>query len=352
MAYARRLPQRCPMDGERTTNAGPHTRDRRAYAIRPYNPLSAQRILIGQGCIAMRLPFATNTSTMRRVVAGAATHVAQALRRREDAPPNGLAPFTHCRSLRTRLLWHGRLLHRLLPMAYRERPTVHLWRRYVRLTASRNRERTALKRRRIDGHGQSMVEFALVIPVFLLLLFGTLEVGMAYKTHSAFQESTLEAVRVASAESTTDTADQHALDQLVTMLAGENLNNISSVTIYRANDNTYVPPLNDPPGRSACNAVGATSPCYDSIHTNYIYKSGKFVCADASQEIPPQPCTSESFWSPANRKNTIPTNSTDAPLDIIGVRIIYKYRGVTGLLFPVTITQVATAQIEPTGFGS
>ncbi len=222
----------------------------------------------------------------------------------------------------------------------------------MRLTASRNRERTALKRRRIDGHGQSMVEFALVIPVFLLLLFGTLEVGMAYKTHSAFQESALEAVRVASAEGATDTADQDALDQLVTMLAGENLNSISSVTIYRANDGSYVPPLNDPSGRSACSAVGATSPCYDSIHTNYVYMNGRFVCAADNTQIPPTPCTNESFWDPANRKNTIPTNSTDAPLDIIGVRIIYKYRGVTGLLLPVTITQVATAQIEPTGFGS
>ena len=223
----------------------------------------------------------------------------------------------------------------------------------MRLTASRNHTRASLKRGRIDGHGQSMVEFALVIPVFLLLLFGTLEVGMAYKTHSAFQEATLEAVRVAATAGTSggaSQADKSALDELTTMLAAENLKSISSVTIYRANDG-YVPSSSDPTGLAACIPAGPT-PCYDNIHTNYIYMNGKFVCAADNTQIPPTPCTNESYWDPAKRNATVPTSSSQAALDIIGIRIVYNYRSVTGFLLPATITQVATAQIEPSVYGS
>ncbi len=238
-------------------------------------------------------------------------------------------------------------------MAYRERPTVYSWSRPVRLTASHNRTRPVPQRGRIDGRGQSMVEFALVIPVFLLLLFGTLEVGMAYKTHSAFQEAALEAVRVAATSGTSGAAsqaDKDAFDELATMLAAENLKSIRSVTIYRANDG-YVPLLSDLSGLPACSLAGPT-PCYDNIHTNYVYMNGKFVCAANNAQIPPTPCTNESYWDPTQRNATVPTSSSQAALDIIGIRIVYNYRSITGFLPPTTITQVATAQIEPSVYGS
>ncbi len=188
--------------------------------------------------------------------------------------------------------------------------------------------------------GQTVVEFALVIPVVLLLLFATLELGMFYKTHSAYQEAAQEAVRIAAAagnagDATSQNADAQALAQFKSMLPGEDLNAIQSVTVYdaTAGGDFYV----NPPGPM------------DHAHTDYLYKNGLFVCAVAnpgglSQDQGP-PCVSESYWDPTIR------NTTVAALDHIGVKVVYKTRGVTGILPTLTITQTATTVMEPFAYG-
>jgi len=51
-------------------------------------------------------------------------------------------------------------------------------------------------RGRLSGmRGQSTAEFALAVPIFLLLLFGAFEVGALLKTHAAYQEATISAAR-------------------------------------------------------------------------------------------------------------------------------------------------------------
>jgi len=228
----------------------------------------------------------------------------------------------------------------------------------VRLTASRNRTRTALKRRRIDGRGQSIVEFALAVPIFLALLIGTLEAGLAYKARGAYQEATLEAVRVAAAAGQASDADQLALDELQRTLVGENLSNITSVVIYKANPNGVdgfaKPPIDTCPPPGPC-----YQPYFDNLHTNYVYKNGAFVYANSGQApTSPDTCPSEvagdptslcgypdqSYWDPKSRKITVPT------LDTIGIRVTYTFRSVTPLLPPFTMTQVAAVTIEPTSY--
>ena len=50
------------------------------------------------------------------------------------------------------------------------------------------------------SHGQSLVEFALVLPIFLLLLFGLIDMGRYVYLNSTLSQAAREAARVAAVE--------------------------------------------------------------------------------------------------------------------------------------------------------
>jgi Flp pilus assembly protein TadG len=50
------------------------------------------------------------------------------------------------------------------------------------------------------GRGQALVEFALVVPIFLLLLFGLIEVGRFIYLNNAFNEAAREGARYGSVD--------------------------------------------------------------------------------------------------------------------------------------------------------
>ncbi|HWS15226.1 MAG TPA: TadE/TadG family type IV pilus assembly protein [Candidatus Methylomirabilis sp.] len=58
--------------------------------------------------------------------------------------------------------------------------------------------------------GQSLVEFALVLPVFLLLLIGVTEFGRAWMTRNILTGASREAVRIAAVQGNTATARSRA----------------------------------------------------------------------------------------------------------------------------------------------
>lgn len=58
--------------------------------------------------------------------------------------------------------------------------------------------------------GQALAEFVLVIPVLLLLVFGIVEFGLAFRTHQIVTNATREGARVAVLPSTHAEADSEA----------------------------------------------------------------------------------------------------------------------------------------------
>lgn len=158
--------------------------------------------------------------------------------------------------------------------------------------------------------GQSIVEFALAIPVFLALLFGTVDVGLLFKTRGSYQEAAQQAVRVVA---DTGGTDLEALNWLRMTLSVENMNSIVSVTFYQA----------DVGG-------GYLHPDLPTTFTTYKYTPG----ASFSQVGP--------GWT---------SRSTQASsLDQIGVAITYHYTSITHAIPPLTMTQSASAQMEPTSY--
>lgn len=51
-----------------------------------------------------------------------------------------------------------------------------------------------------SNRGQGLVEFALVLPLFLLLLIGTVELGRAWMTRNVLTGASREAVRIAAVQ--------------------------------------------------------------------------------------------------------------------------------------------------------
>jgi Flp pilus assembly protein TadG len=200
-----------------------------------------------------------------------------------------------------------------MPRAIR-RPCA-LWRIPVRVQSGVCRPARRCRRRHGSSRGQSLVEFALVIPIFCALLFGTLEMGLYFKSSAAYQEAALEAARVAA---TAGGTDQQALTELRTTLASENPNSITAVTIYDATLTTGVP-------------VTAT------MSTVYTFSpSSGFTCI----------ATCTGGWANLANRST-----TAGALDRIGVQVQYVYTSLTGILPPQHVTQTATALMEPTTYG-
>lgn len=174
-----------------------------------------------------------------------------------------------------------------------------------------------------------MVEFAFCIPVFLLLLFGTFEVGMLYKTHAAYDQAAQQAVRIAASAGNAGNADAQMLTALQHTLASQDLTQIAAATVYDATvDGTQVP---------------------GSPQTIYVYSPslGHFVCQGAPTALPcppPTPPATYTYWDPLARDTKV------GELDHIGLRLTVRYRGPTGLLPPTTLSEGATTLIEPNSY--
>ncbi len=60
-------------------------------------------------------------------------------------------------------------------------------------------------RRRVDERGAVAAEFALVLPILLILLFGMVQLGLTYQRQEAVHAAAREGARVASLPTTTTT---------------------------------------------------------------------------------------------------------------------------------------------------
>jgi len=76
--------------------------------------------------------------------------------------------------------------------------------------ASTEEGKTSMRRRDKSIRGQSLVEFALVLPLFLLLLIGVTEFGRAWMTRNILTGASREAVRIAAVQGNAASARSRA----------------------------------------------------------------------------------------------------------------------------------------------
>jgi len=182
------------------------------------------------------------------------------------------------------------------------------------------------RRRSGRGRGQSLVEYAIVVPVFLLMLLGMLELGLAFSQHLTMEYATREGARVGAAlgNGTDDypctdpnaNGGNNPVDRLVIAAVQRvltasgsqvSLNAIQSIRIYKANGSGgEVGPVN-------------------------VWTRGATAGTTTTKGTPLPPLVfklSSYGWNPCTRKNDFGGGSGP---DSIGVSFRYTYSYVTPL---------------------
>jgi hypothetical protein len=178
--------------------------------------------------------------------------------------------------------------------------------------ATTHLRRTTRSRRREKG--QTLVEFALVIPLFLALLMGVIEFSFMFNSTLAINFATRDASLIAAESGTQATADCAILarieqsigapvDKTKTATSG-----IQSVTIYKAD--------------RAGNPVAGVQTVYD--------RTGSMACAGFSPTglLPYTRGTNGYPMGEAptgGRCDILAGCTASIPMDSIGVRIVYRY---------------------------
>ena len=192
-----------------------------------------------------------------------------------------------------------------------------------------------------DDRGQTMVEFALVIPLFLLLLLAIIEFTFVFNAILGISFASRDGALTAAEAGDNDDADCAILRTVSAALTPPvNQSRISTVVIFRANaDGTIMP---KPSGGDYTDTYtpGGTTTCTGSDGNPY---SVAFTLSGAAG------------YAPGSRCNVLNGCLGDQPtVDTIGVKITYVHTWVTplrGLGGPgglsVTVTQSNSMRMEP-----
>lgn len=169
--------------------------------------------------------------------------------------------------------------------------------------------------------GATLVEMAVVLPVLVLLVLGTVELGLAFRTYLASSSAAAAGSRMLALMGNDETADCHALGEVGSTLgAGGALDNLVSVEIYEA---------------GLDGSQGATN--------LYVHTGGDPLdCGNWSG--------SASAWDPVDRDVTV---GPGLRLDIGGVAVTVTHEWITGLppfSGSFEVAQSNITRLEPEAF--
>jgi Flp pilus assembly protein TadG len=169
--------------------------------------------------------------------------------------------------------------------------------------------------------GATLVEMAIILPLLLMLVFGIIELGMAFRTYLSVNNATRDASRVAALAGNDPDADCNTIVEAAKSLqiSGE-LGNLDRIEIFIAT-------------QAGSQIAGKTN--------TYAYAAGDpLTCASWTAVV---------SWPSTNRQ--VLAGST--PLDIVGVRIVSTHDWITGL-YPfsgsITIDESNITRVEPQAF--
>jgi len=171
-------------------------------------------------------------------------------------------------------------------------------------------------RRRVAG--QSLVEFALILPSFMILLLGLLEFGLIFSNHQGLEYATREGARTAAAlangkngqngtpvSTACSTIDNQVIAAVQRVITGTGslvvLANVSQIRIYKYDDSTTPPG----PATGYINVwTPGSGPVVDGTALKFKWTSGT--------------------WDACTRLNGLTP-------DVVGVDLTYSYHLSTGL---------------------
>jgi TadE-like protein len=200
-----------------------------------------------------------------------------------------------------------------------------------------------LKKHRRNESGASLVEAALILPLFLFLILGIIEVSLYLLDTNAVRNGSRQAARVASTAATDAYADLKALRQSRQSLSNMT-NSVDAVIIYRA-----VKPSDPvPPECLTALSTGQQGVATATAACN-IYNATEFRTADElnfgfDSGSNNNPALWDRFWAPTGRNDSI-TESGGS--DFVGVWVRVQHESLTGLIPKRPLTSTTVFQIEP-----
>ncbi|HOT78869.1 MAG TPA: TadE/TadG family type IV pilus assembly protein [Microthrixaceae bacterium] len=163
--------------------------------------------------------------------------------------------------------------------------------------------------------GAVVVESALALPLFLLLIFGTMEFGLAFRSYLTLANATRDAARFASTLGKDADADFQIVNEITGNLSGFKTGAIKKIIIFKATGPTSTTSSG---ALAACRTGSVTGLCNTYIAGSISTNSANYGCNYTSPDR---------FWCPAGRKVAV----SDPP-DYIGVYIETRHTGVTGVI--------------------
>jgi Flp pilus assembly protein TadG len=219
--------------------------------------------------------------------------------------------------------------------------------------------------------GTAIVETALIGPVFLLLLFGTLEYGRAFFSYQAAVSAVQGASRGVQIANSNALADFTVLTSLINGGRGFDFKSVRYLVVWHATKDTSDITV-DAPGCAAGTASGHTLTVAEKPPTvtlpastiNYcnVYDQAQIQAIVTNQALQQQnfgckttPVASpDRFWCPSDRNTNNspvgppPLNLAQRPADYAGIYLVYDFKYATGMFGNTrTFTISSVARIEP-----
>jgi Flp pilus assembly protein TadG len=202
----------------------------------------------------------------------------------------------------------------------------------VRTSINPDRHRSPVRRRLgAPERGQAIVEFALLFPVFMALLFGMIEFAFLFNAELSLNYATRDAALIAAEAGNNANADCLILQQVDADLNSPTAEaNVITVHIFSATEGgqQLASPKEQTYTRGGATTCGSITVPYSIGTTNYPYG---IRCSDLDRTT-----CSAGFTGPSN-----------TGVDIIGVRIDYTYHFLTPMGTTTTMSVSNAMRMEP-----
>lgn len=186
-------------------------------------------------------------------------------------------------------------------------------------------------RRPRHERGAALVESALVLPLFCLIIFSTIEFGLAFRSYLTLTNTVREAARFASILGNDPDADFQVVSGIVASFADQHGATLQTVSIYKS---TGPSSTSASGGLAACRTASVTNTCNTYTGAALTTAANGWACGGTSPDR---------FWCPTSRKVLL----TDPP-DYIGVYIQIRHQGLTGAVgLTKTLTEDIVMRLEP-----
>jgi hypothetical protein len=197
---------------------------------------------------------------------------------------------------------------------------------------------TAASRR---DRGAVLVELAFLLPLLTLLVFGTIELGLAWVTDNRVEGAVSQAARIGASSGSREEADRDILVALRSSLPAGQLALLDRVVVFNAAAGSSSVP-------AGCRqAAGSTSNDGSAGCNSYSGAAVRLVSVDSMVGFGGGSGAMDSWWAPTTRNDGL----ADPP-DYLGVWIRTRHQSLTGFGFArVTVEATSVYRIQPDLYG-